>query len=52
MQKTEGNKSASGASEKAFEVTHSRMSENAFLECRKMLHSSKVILKAIYYIVL
>ena len=43
---------ASGASEKDFEVTSSRMSENAFLECRKTLRSSKLMPKVIYYIVL
>ena len=34
MQKKEGIKSASGASKIVFEVTPSRMSENAFLECK------------------
>ena len=34
MQKKEGIKPAYGASEKVFEVTPSRMSENAILECR------------------
>ena len=34
MQKKEGIKSASGASEKVFEATPYRMSENAFLERR------------------
>ena len=34
MQKKQGTKPASGASEKAFEVTPSRMSEDVFLECR------------------
>ena len=34
MQKKEGIKPASGANEQVFEVTPSRMSENAFLICR------------------
>ena len=34
MQKKEGIKPAGGASEKVFEVTPSRMSENGFEECR------------------
>ena len=34
MHKKEGIKRASGASEKVFEVTTSRTSENTFLECR------------------
>ena len=52
MQKKEGIKSASGASEKVFEATPSRMSETPFWNVGQTLHLSKVIPKAIYYIAL
>ena len=39
MQKKEGIKPTSGGSEKVFEVTPSRMSENVFLECRTNIKS-------------
>ena len=48
MQKEEGIKSASGASEKVFEITRSKMSETPFWNVGQTLHSSKVIPKVIY----
>ena len=52
MQKKEGMKPASGANDKCFEVTPSRMSENAFLECRTNITLIQSYIKVIYYIVL
>ena len=52
MQKKEGIKSASGASEKVFEVTPSRMSENVFLDSRTNITFSQSYTKIyILYIV-
>ena len=51
MQKKEDIKSASGASEKVFEVTPSRTSEKAFLDCRTNIKIIQSYTKVIYYIV-
>ena len=51
MQK-KGIKLESRASEKVSEVTPSRMSENAFLECRENITCIQNYTKVIYYIVL
>ena len=52
MQKKASIKPPSRASEKVFDVTPSRMSENVFWNVGQTLHSSKVIPNVIYFIVL
>ena len=52
MQKKEGINPASGASEKVLEVTPSRMLKTPFWNVGQTLHSSIVIPKVKYYIVL
>ena len=52
MQKKEGIKPASGASQKVFEVTPSRLLKTPYLNVRQTLHLSIVIPIVKYYIVL